>query len=56
MQAPEGAALYNLYALADRLKKSVTEVRAYPAAEIAGWSAYFALNAASGSEASGGSH
>ena len=42
MQAPEGAALRDHYALAHQLGMSVSALLDLPAAELAGWRAYFA--------------
>lgn len=42
MLAPEGASTFLLYALAEKLGKTIGETRSLPQAEIDGWFAYFA--------------
>jgi len=43
MQSPAGGRLFNQYAVAEKLGKTLSEIRALPEAEFIGWLAFFAV-------------
>lgn len=41
MQSPGGGRLFTQYAVAEKLGKTLAEIRAMPESEFTGWVAYF---------------